>query len=159
MTQTASLSPSPASGSSGSPASSRSLKTPGSIARAIAVLIGGAAGAVCRSGGNSAIMSLLGGVFPLGILLINVAGGFLMGLLQGAIARSGRPHALLYSLLGTGFLGGFTTFSSFALDCFRLYSSGSALMAALNIILNACLAIMAAGLGYGICARRGASHA
>lgn len=153
MAQTASPSPASSSGSS------RSFRTPGSTASAVAVLIGGAAGAVCRSGGNSAIMNIFGGTFPLGILLINVAGGFLMGLLQGAIARSGRPRALLYSLLGTGFLGGFTTFSSFALDCFRLYSSGSAIMAALNIIFNACLAIMAAGLGYGLCIRRGAPHA
>lgn len=149
MTQTASSSPS---------ASSGSLKA-ASAAPAAAVLIGGAAGAVCRSCGNSAIMDIFGGSFPLGILLINVAGGFLMGLLQGAITRSGRPHALLYSLLGTGFLGGFTTFSSFALDTLRLYASGSVIMAALNIMLNACLAIMAAGLGYGICVRRGAPHA
>ncbi|MCH5277174.1 MAG: CrcB family protein [Desulfovibrionaceae bacterium] len=142
-----------------SPSASGSSKAPASIAPAAAVMLGGAAGAVCRFSGNSAITALAGGAFPLGILLINVAGGFLMGLLQGAIARSGRPHALLYSLLGTGFLGGFTTFSSFALDTARLYASGNALSAALNIMLNACLAIMAAGLGFGICARRGASHA
>lgn len=139
------------------PVPSSSGKTPDFAAAA--VLMGGAAGAVCRFSGNSAIMDIFGGAFPLGILLINVTGGFLMGLLQGTITRGGRPHVLLCSLIGTGFLGGFTTFSSFALDTFRLYASGSLLLAALNIILNTCLALAAAGLGYGICAKREASHA
>ena len=121
-------------------------RTPGTGINAAAVLIGGAAGALCRFGGNIAIMDMIRGPFPLGILVINVAGGFLMGLLQGAIKRSGSPHTLLYNLLGTGFLGGFTTF--------HLYASGSVMSAALNIILNACLAIAAAGIGYGIFIKR-----
>ena len=126
-------------------------RTPGTGINAAAVLIGGAAGALCRFGGNIAIMDMIRGPFPLGILVINVAGGFLMGLLQGAIKRSGSPHTLLYNLLGTGFLGGFTTFS---IDTFHLYASGSVMSAALNIILNACLAIAAAGIGYGIFIKR-----
>ena len=126
-------------------------RTPGTGINAAAVLIGGAAGALCRFGGNIAIMDMIRGPFPLGILVINVADGFLMGLLQGAIKRSGSPHTLLYNLLGTGFLGGFTTFS---IDTFHLYASGSVMSAALNIILNACLAIAAAGIGYGIFIKR-----
>lgn len=110
--------------------------------------------ALGRFGGNIAIMDMIRGPFPLGILVINVAGGFLMGLLQGAIKRSGSPHTLLYNLLGTGFLGGFTTFSTFSIDTFHLYASGSVMSAALNIILNACLAIAAAGIGYGIFIKR-----
>lgn len=129
-------------------------RTPGAGVNAAAVLIGGAAGALCRFGGNMAIMDMVRGSFPLGILVINVAGGFLMGLLQGAIKRSGSPHTLLYSLLGTGFLGGFTTFSTFSIDTFHLYATGSVIPAALNIILNACLAIAAAGIGYGIFVKR-----
>ena len=85
------------------------------IENTIAVLCGGAAGAVCRFKLNAAIMSGLTLAFPLGILCINVLGGFLMGLLQGAMKRSGKPFTVGYSLLGTGFLGGFTTFSTFSL--------------------------------------------
>ena len=84
------------------------------IENTIAVLCGGAAGAVCRFKLNAAIMSGLTMAFPLGILCINVLGGFLMGLLQGAMKRSGKPFTVGYSLLGTGFLGGFTTFSTFS---------------------------------------------
>lgn len=127
---------------------------PGAGANAVAVLIGGAVGAVCRFAGNIGIMSLFGGPFPIGILVINVVGGFLMGLLQGAIKRSGRPYTVLYSLLGTGFLGGLTTFSTFSIDTFTLYTTGHLMLSALNIILNACLAIAAAGLGYGLFVKR-----
>ena len=73
------------------------------IENTIAVLCGGAAGAVCRFKLNAAIMSGLTMAFPLGILCINVLGGFLMGLLQGAMKRSGKPFTVGYSLLGTGF--------------------------------------------------------
>lgn len=130
------------------------VKKPGAGANAVAVLIGGAVGAVCRFTGNIGIMGMVGGAFPIGILIINVVGGFLMGLLQGAIKRSGRPYTVLYSLLGTGFLGGLTTFSTFSLDTFNLYSTGHLLLAALNIILNACLAIAAAGIGYSLLVKK-----
>ena len=84
------------------------------IENTIAVLCGGAAGAVCRFKLNAAIMSGLTLAFPLGILCVNVLGGFLMGLLQGAMKRSGKPFTVGYSLLGTGFPG---WRSSSAWDC------------------------------------------
>ena len=109
------------------------------IENTIAVLCGGAAGAVCRFKLNAAI-----------ILCINVLGGFLMGLLQGAMKRSGKPFTVGYSLLGTGFLGGFTTFSTFSLDTFNLYHTGDLMLAGLNILLNAVICICAVWAGYRI---------
>ena len=61
------------------------------IENTIAVLCGGAAGAVCRFKLNAAIMSGLTMTFPPGILCINLLGGFLMGLLQGAMKRRRKP--------------------------------------------------------------------
>lgn len=120
------------------------------IENTIAVLCGGAAGAVCRFKLNAAIMSGLTMSFPLGILCINVLGGFLIGLLQGAMKRSGKPFTVGYSLLGTGFLGGFTTFSTFSLDTFNLYHTGDLMLAGLNILLNAVICICAVWAGYRI---------
>lgn len=90
--------------------------------------------------------------FPLGVLCVNVLGGFLMGLLQGWMRRTGNTFATGYCLLGTGFLGGFTTFSTFSLDTFLLYRSGDASLAALNIALNMVLCLCAVWGGYALLA-------
>ena len=117
------------------------------IENTIAVLCGGAAGAVCRFKLNAAIMSGLTMTFPLGILCINVLGGFLMGLLQGAMKRSGKPFTVGYSLLGTGFLGGFTTFSTFSLESLTLLEKGKWLLGGSYMVLSVVLCLLGAALG------------
>lgn len=101
-----------------------------------------------------AVMEKLPSGFPLGVLCANVLGGFLMGLLQGWMRRMGNTFATGYCLLGTGFLGGFTTFSTFSLDTFLLYRSGDASLAALNIALNMVLCLCAVWGGYALLAPR-----
>ena len=115
-----------------------------------AVMCGGAVGAVCRFKLNALIMTATALSFPVGILIINVLGAFLMGLLQGWMKRTGKPFTVGYSLLGTGFLGGFTTFSSFSLDTFSLYQTGTLLFAAANIVLNAGLCLFTVWIGYSL---------
>ena len=124
------------------------------IENTIAVLCGGAAGAVCRFKLNAAIMSGLTLAFPLGILCINVLGGFLMGLLQGAMKRSGKPFTVGYSLLGTGFLGGFTTFSTACVEVVRLVRAGRRRAAAglALVMLGVSAAAAALGLTVGLLA-------
>lgn len=121
---------------------------------AIAIGIGGAVGAVCRFHLNSIITGGLELNFPVGILCINVLGALLMGLLQGGMKRSGKAFAMGYGLLGTGFLGGFTTFSTFSLDTFNLYHAGGIAPAMLNIALNATLCICAVWGGYRMICRK-----
>ena len=121
------------------------------ILLSLPVLLGGALGALCRFHGNALIMAEMGGHFPLGILCINMAGSFIMGLLMGTLARMGQdcPAApWLNAFLGTGFLGGFTTFSSYALDTVRLWQGGHISFALLNIGLNVALCMALAGLGW-----------
>ena len=132
------------------------------------VMLGGALGALCRVKADAAVSTAMGGHFPLGILCVNMAGSLLMGLLMGGLARleDGVPApegedvrsaaeesaAWLGAFFGTGFLGGFTTFSSFALDTVRLWQEGHAAFSQLNIGLNAALCIGLAGLGWMIAA-------
>lgn len=92
------------------------------------VACGGAAGAICRVVLDQAVMARCTQDFPWGIFWINITGAFLLGLLQGVLARdasfrqsASSRHARGYALLGTGFLGAFTTFSTFAFDSFRLF--------------------------------------
>lgn len=84
------------------------------------IAIGGAFGSVCRYLLMSATTQLMGREFPYGTLLVNLFGSFLLGLLVGVIASILPRGRELHALLAVGFLGGFTTFSTFAMDVYLL---------------------------------------
>lgn len=114
------------------------------ILQAFAVGCGGFCGAVLRW-----LLTLVphNFAFPLPILLINVGGSFVIGLLYGVTSsRAAMNHHLLL-LLQTGFCGGFTTFSTFSLDNLKLMEGGKYALAALNIALNVAVCLAAAWLG------------
>ena len=88
--------------------------------RALAVVaLGGLLGASARYG-VGLLLPHMAGTFPLGTLLINVVGGFLIGVLIDAVAE--RP--LLRPVAITGILGGFTTFSTYTVDIEQLLAAG-----------------------------------
>lgn len=124
----------------------------------VAVLCGGALGAVCRVEVGRAVMNAAGGSFPLGILSVNMIGSFLLGLLMGTASRVKHGYPTATAFLATGFFGGFTTFSSFALDTVTLWSTGAALLALLNVGLNTALCVGLAGFGWMLGAPRGEKH-
>jgi fluoride exporter len=84
---------------------------------------GGAIGAVCRHLTQVGALRFLGPAFPAGTLIINVVGSFLMGLLFVWLVDRDALRFAPFLLIGV--LGGFTTFSTFSLDAFRLYEAGS----------------------------------
>ncbi|MDM3871951.1 fluoride efflux transporter CrcB [Porticoccus sp. W117] len=90
----------------------------------LAVALGGALGAVCRFGVNTLVFPLLGGRFPLGTLLVNLSGSFLMGILYVLVVDKGVLPGEWRNLLMVGFLGAFTTFSAFSLDALALWQNG-----------------------------------
>lgn len=118
------------------------------VKQVLAVLCGGALGAVCRVEAGRAIMDVVGGVFPLGILCVNMIGSFLLGLLMGTASRVKHAYPTAIAFMATGFFGGFTTFSSFALDTVQLWQTEHALFSLLNVGLNAALCMGLAGLGW-----------
>jgi CrcB protein len=85
--------------------------------------------------------------FPAGTLLVNVVGSFLIGLLMIALAGRFSQTPVLQSIIVTGFLGGFTTFSAFSYETVTLFQSG-AWPGFLNILANVglCLAATVAGI-------------
>ncbi len=86
--------------------------------------------------------------FPLGTLLINVSGSFVLGLIGGLLADRALPHADAVRLaLGVGFCGGFTTFSTFAWETSALLDDGLWLPAVGNLAASFVAGLLAVRLG------------
>ncbi len=86
--------------------------------------------------------------FPLGTFLINVSGSFLLGVLGGLVTLKAGPHGdALRLALGVGFLGAFTTFSTFEYETHALLEDGVWLTAMLNVVLSLVAGLVAVRLG------------
>jgi fluoride exporter len=84
--------------------------------------------------------------FPWATFTINVSGSFLIGFLTVAVARW-LPHPNFRLLVITGFLGGYTTFSTFENDSLTLWERGEGLLVALNVVGSVALGLLAVMLG------------
>lgn len=111
------------------------------------VALGGACGASLRFYISQLVLNWLGKGFPFATLMVNITGSFIMGLLYQLIEHEILDISVHRTLIGIGFLGAFTTFSTFSLDSLLLIQQGDLLKAALNILLNVSLCIAAAGFG------------
>lgn len=109
----------------------------------IAIALGGALGSLVRHFVSAGIYGVTGTAFPWGIFVVNVLGGFLMGLIVelGALKLNYSPE--LRAFLTTGILGGFTTFSAFSLDAALLIERGDLLSAALYMTGSVVLSVLA----------------
>ncbi len=110
------------------------------------VALGAAAGGVARYVIGTAIMQRFGGRFPLGTLIINVTGCFLIGVLmtmreRDTLASKWQP------LLVVGVLGGYTTFSSFGWEAYRSVREGSVFMGLAYVVLSVTLGYIAVWCG------------
>lgn len=110
----------------------------------LAVAVGGAGGAVARFLVSLALARWLGASFPWGTLAVNVAGSFVLGAVAGVAQVPGAVHPTARALVGTGFCGGFTTFSTFAVETIAM----PARLAALNAGANLAASCAAAAAGY-----------
>ena len=111
------------------------------------VAIGGAFGASFRFFIYQLMMTWLGKGFPYATLTVNVTGSLVMGVLYALIEQGIVEVSVYRTLIGIGFLGAFTTFSTFSLDSLLLLQQGEIFKAISNIFLNVGLCIMSAALG------------
>ena len=115
--------------------------------RLLAVIsVGGMLGASARYAAERAWPTPPGG-FPWSTLAVNVAGSILIGVLMVQVAESRRVHPAVRPFLGVGVLGGFTTFSTYAVQTGVLLTSGRVLMGAAYLVLTVLAAMAAVTVG------------
>jgi CrcB protein len=112
--------------------------------------IGGAIGGVARFWVSGLIATRFGQTFPLGTLIVNVTGSFVIGLLAALSEPEGRwlVNPSLREFFMIGICGSYTTFSSFSLQTFALAQEGEWFHAIINSIASFALCLFAVWLGY-----------
>lgn len=114
------------------------------------VFVGGGLGAWLRFACASALPKSTTAGFPLSILVVNVLGCGVLGLLVGHVARTAQPAPTLMAFVGIGICGGFTTFSTFGIDALELLREGRAGAALGYVLCSVLLGIGAAAAGVAL---------
>ena len=125
---------------------------PDVISGFISVTLGSMLGAVARYFVSGFVARRVGETFPWGTLIINVSGAFVIGIF-GDLALDktsllAEPDPWLFAV--TGFLGAYTTVSSFSLQTLALARDGQSLRAASYVVLSVALSLTAAALGFAL---------
>lgn len=123
------------------------------MSRFLVVALGGAVGAIARYGVSLAVAAFWRREFPLATFLINITGCFVLGYFSTIAAERMAVDPLWRLMIATGFVGAYTTFSTFEYETQRLTASGAALWAAVNVIASVGVGYAAVQLGI-ILARR-----
>ncbi len=111
------------------------------------IALGGAIGSLARYVISGLDYRVAAGIFPVGTLVVNVTGSFVIGFLWGLADRfSVPPNVRLFIFIGV--LGGYTTFSTFSLETFNLIREGECRIAFMNVVLSAVLGVCAVFVGY-----------
>ena len=111
------------------------------------VMLGGSLGAIMRFVVSTTITEKFGTGFPYGTLTVNVIGSFIMGFLSMWLVERLGLDPLLRLAIFVGFLGAFTTFSTFSMETMNLFEQGNALKALVNMFVSVLFSIIAVWLG------------
>jgi CrcB protein len=121
------------------------------LQKIIFVGIGGGIGAVIRYLVTIQSTKMINSDFPLGTLIVNVVGGFLIGMIAELSISTDLISPELKLFLTTGIMGGLTTFSTFSLETINLISSGRYFFGIANIFLNLSLSLGGVVLAKSLC--------
>jgi len=115
----------------------------------ISILIGGASGALLRYYISIIPYKYINTSFPIGTFIVNISGSFLIGFLWGISENILIPTNIRF-LIFTGFIGAFTTFSTYTLESFKLLQNGQFKFGMSNIILSPIIGLIGLFIGYAL---------
>ena len=118
------------------------------LRRLLLIGLAGLAGTLCRYGLSGVVARRFGETFPTGTLLVNIIGCFLAGFLFYPLQERLLVSDIVRTALMIGFLGGFTTFSSFGLQTFTLFKEGDVFLAVINLVGSNAAGLFSVWIGY-----------
>jgi CrcB protein len=113
----------------------------------VLVALGGALGSMARYGAAAGVNRWAQSPFPWGTLFVNIVGSFLIGLIMVLLMKAGEWRESSRLLLVTGVMGGFTTFSSFSWETWKLVEDGRLALALGNVLLSVTICLVATMAG------------
>ena len=117
------------------------------MSRFVLIALGGALGALGRYGLSFWISERLTGAFPYGTFIVNITGCLLMGVVMTRLNEGGPASINWRFLVPIGFIGGYTTFSAFAFETFRLLEQGLPLVGLGYVVFSVTIGYLALWLG------------
>jgi CrcB protein len=123
----------------------------GAVVPLVLIGVGGFAGAIARHLVDGAVAERTSGAFPWGTFVVNISGSFLLGLLFAVTADRAILPAEIRGPILIGFIGAYTTFSTYMLESWRLIEDGALAMALVNLVGSIAIGLVAvvAGLAMG----------
>ncbi|MGE6492501.1 fluoride efflux transporter CrcB [Exiguobacterium sp. NPDC077395] len=112
--------------------------------------LAGAVGALARYGLGLLVASFGTSPFPVATLLINLIGSFLLGWLTHRFLQTGKPSPQIVTIVGTGMIGSFTTFSTFSVETIQLLENDHVLLAVAYVFLSITLGLWSSWVGYRV---------
>ena len=118
--------------------------------RVVWVGVGGFFGSAARYWIGGLVNRFARGAFPWATLIVNVTGCFILGLLMTVLTERFLPHPNVRTALTVGFVGAYTTFSTFAFESVRLGQDGAFGLAAVNVVASVVVGLAAAWIGIAV---------